>query len=199
VRFSLKKVVRHHPLCPTWITEDGVSDLLKAKALDLEVLQFLHKNNLFQAHEVQEYESLLRRARGILSLVRNYSFEDPWGIETLIEQAETMLNEASLSVNNSRLFFDMSRTGRQQQIDDLKIQRAFCQKDYTTAGKIAMRMLVEEEFIIDTVIVNASTAVNRYFAEEGIRIPTINATQYLHRETRKAQGQSAKLFVVPLA
>ncbi|CAB9506181.1 expressed unknown protein [Seminavis robusta] len=177
-------VVRHHPLCPSWINEDGVSDILRAKDLDLEVMKFLHLNHLEKAYEVQEFESLLRRARGILLLVRNYGFADPWGIDTLIEMADTMLSEA---VFTSNLFNAMGRVGRRQQIDDLRIQHELCKKDYLAAGKIAMRMLVEDEYIIDTVIVNASTAVNRYFQSEGIRIPTINATQYLQRETRKAQ------------
>jgi len=50
-----------------------------------------------------------------------------------------------------------------------------------------MRMLVEDEYIIDTVIVNSITAVDRYYKAEKIRVPTVNAAQYLARDTRKAQ------------
>jgi Mg-chelatase subunit ChlD len=159
--------------------------MLRAKGLDLEVLQFLHKHNLFQEHEVNEFESLLRRARGLLSLIRNYGFQDPWGVDSLIEQAQTLLNEAHDTTSN--LFHSMNRVGRTQQIDDLRMQRAFGQKDHHTAAKIAMRMLVEDEYIIDTTIVNALQFVNQYFNIEGIKIPTVNATQYLKRETRKSQ------------
>ena len=157
---------------------------MRAKDLDLEVMQFLHQRKLEKEYEAQEFESLLRRARGILALIRNYGFKDPWGVDTLISMAEEMLTEASFSSN---IFNSMGRVGRRQQIDDLRIQHELCKKDYVAAAKIAMRMLVEDEYIIDTVIVNASTAVNRYYQSEGIRIPTINATQYLQRETRKAQ------------
>ena len=179
------QVVRNHPLCPSWIHEDGVSDILTAKRLDDEVLEFLHQKNFFHENEVQEFESILRRARGILSLVRNYGFKDPWGVDSLIEKAELMLNDAR--EGRSNLFKHMSRVGRKQQIDDLKVQHELCKKNYTAAGKIAMQMLVEDEYVIDTVIVNALTAVNGYFRSEKIRIPATNATQYLQRETRKAQ------------
>jgi Mg-chelatase subunit ChlD len=177
-------VVRHHPLCPTWINEDGVADILKAKQLDEEVVRFWSERGLLEENEVQEFESIMRRARGILSLMRNYKFQDPWGIDSLIEKAETMINEAK---HSSSLFKQINRIGRLQQIDDLRIQHALCKDDYLAAGKIAMRMLVEDEYIIDTVIVNALTAVNQYFKSEKIRIATINATQYLQRETRRAQ------------
>ncbi|CAB9497324.1 expressed unknown protein [Seminavis robusta] len=177
-------VVRHHPLCPSWIQEDGVSDILRAKDLDLEVLQFLHQYEIFEEQEVDEFERILRRSRGLLSLMRNYEFQDPWGVDKLIQQAQTLLDEASFKSN---LFKSMNRVGRTQQIDDLRMQRAFYQGDHYTAAKIAMRMLVEDEFVIDTCCVNASQFVSQYFKIEGIKIPTINATQYLNRETRKAQ------------
>ena len=157
---------------------------MRAKELDLEVFQLWHQNNEFKENELHAFESLLRRTRGILSLVRNYGFQDPWGIDELIEQAETMLNEAEYSSN---LFDSISRIGRKQQVDDLKIQHALSKGDTFFAGKIAMRMLVEDEYIIDTIIVNALNAVDQYYKAEKIRIPALNPTQYLKRETRKAQ------------
>ena len=148
------------------------------------MFQLWHQNNEFKENELHAFESLLRRTRGILSLVRNYGFQDPWGIDELIEQAETMLNEAEYSSN---LFDSISRIGRKQQVDDLKIQHALSKGDTFFAGKIAMRMLVEDEYIIDTIIVNALNAVDQYYKAEKIRIPALNPTQYLKRETRKAQ------------
>lgn len=38
-----------------------------------------------------------------------------------------------------------------------------------------------------SVLVNAVTAVNYYFKSTGGLVPTINASQYLQRETRRAQ------------
>lgn len=117
--------------------------------------------------------------------MRNYNFEDPWGIDSLIEKAEIMLNDAREEKSN--LFKQIERAGRMQQIDDLRIQHELCKKNSYEAAKIAMRMLVEDEYIIDTVIVNALTAITQYFKAEGIRIPATNSTHYLRRETRKAQ------------
>ena len=182
-------VVKHHPLCPSWVLEgqdghDGVADLLKAKALDEEVSEIYHRNNLFKNEmELAEFEGLLRRTRGILSLVRNFGFEDPWGIDSLITRAETLLNDAEYS---SKLFESISRIGRKQQIDDLRIQYLLCKQDFSKAGEIAMRMLVEDEYIIDTIATNATNAVEQYFKAKKIRI-ALNPTQYLKRETRKAQ------------
>jgi len=105
-----------------------------AKDLDLEVRQLLHKYHQFKASEVNEFESLLRRARGILLLMRNYDFEDPWGIESLIDHAQILLNEASPVSSN--LFQSMNMVGRRQQIDDLKIQHALCKKEFEVAAKI---------------------------------------------------------------
>lgn len=163
---------------------DGVSDLLRAKALDEEVSEIYRRNNTFKNEmELDEFEGLLRRARGILSLVRNFGFEDPWGIDSLIIQAETLLNDAEYS---SKLFESISRVGRKQQIDDLKIQYLLCSQDFTKAGTVAMRMLVEDEYIIDTIATNATNAVEQYFKTKKVRI-SLNPTQYLKRETRKAQ------------
>ena len=158
---------------------------MKAKSLDDEVYKLYHKNNVFKNEmELHEFESLLRRTRGILSLVRDFEFADPWGIDSLIEKAETLLNEADYSSN---LFESISRIGRKQQIDDLKIQYLLCNREFKKAGEVALRMLVEDEYVIDTTIVNALNAVQLYFKAEKIRLPALNPTQYLQRETRKAQ------------
>lgn len=177
-------VIKSHPLAPSWVENDGISDLIEAKRLDEEVQQFLKEYGLYQLCLVQEFESILRRARGLLLLVRNFKFSDEnvWNIEHLINQLDEMVMS-----ENFNLYMDVTKVGRRQQVDDLRIQHALSKKNYEAAAKIAMKMLVEDEFVIDTVFVNACTAVNKFFESKKARVPTINANQYLQRETRRAQ------------
>lgn len=178
-------VVCHHPLCPTWIKDDGINDLLQAKELDRVVLELLQLSGESKEKDLDGFERALRRTSGILSLVQKFGIEDPWGITSLIEYMEAILHEAEFT---SPLFDSVSRIGRQQQIDDLKIQHALCcEKNYITAAVLAMRMLVEDEYIIDTIIVNAVNAVGEYFKAKKTRIPSLNPSQYLKRHTRRAQ------------
>ena len=92
------------------------------------------------------YGCLLRRARGMLTLVQDTGFEDIWGIDTIIEDADEMLHNPFYAETN--LFDDVNMVARKQQVNDLRMQSALVKNDTLTAAKIAIKILVEDEYIV---------------------------------------------------
>ena len=76
----------------------GIKDLTRAKTLDDEARFYWRDRMLSVTQARNEFGTLLRRARGILTLVQEVGFRDVWpggGIEDLIDQ-----------VRHSFVFFD---------------------------------------------------------------------------------------------
>ena len=126
----------------------------------------------------------------MLTLVQEAEFEDVWGIEELIHKAEEMLRNPLYT--DSNLFEGVNLVARKQQITDLKIQYALSKKDTLTAAQMAMKLLVEDEYVIDTVLMNCVTTLNTHFNLHGDPNQVPNLAQGVKRETRRGQVDSLR-------
>ena len=139
-------VNRKHPRAAPDVDKIGIKDLHRARSLDEEAyLYWRERGQLVQQARVQ-FGSLLRRARGMLTLTRDGDFEDVWGVDKLIENAQEMLRNPIYTTSN--LFEGVNLVARKQQVNDLRIQYALFKNDTLTAAKIAIKMLVEDEYIV---------------------------------------------------
>ena len=167
-----------------------MSDLERAKSLDQEAYLLWRERGQLVDMASTEFGCLLRRARGMLTLISDGEFEDIWGIDELIEKANDMIHNPAFE--DSSLFDGVSVTARKQQVQDLKIQYHMAKGEKYEAAQIAIRLLVEDEYVIDTVIMNCVTTLNKYYELEGDPMQVPNLAQGVKRETRRGAVDSLR-------
>lgn len=82
-------VNRNHPMAQGDMENIGIKDLTRAKTLDDEARHYWRDRMLLVTQARSEFGCLMRRARGILTLVQESGFRDVWpggGVEDLILQ-----------------------------------------------------------------------------------------------------------------
>jgi len=184
-------VNRKHPKADFDAEDNGITDLNRAKALDQEAYQTWRERGQLGVQARAEFFCLLRRARGMLTLVQFAEYEDIWGIEDLIGQAEEMLHNPYFAESN--LFLGINQVARKQQVTDLRIQYALSKKETDKAAEMAMKMLVEDEYVIDTILMNCVTALNTFFELQGNEPNQVpNLAQGVKRDTRRGQVDSLR-------
>ena len=181
---------RNRPNAGMDLEDKGVNDLLRAKALDEETYLYWRDRGQLFDNAKNEFFCLLRRARGILTLIQDAGFRDVWGVEDLIEQAGDMLRNPQYT--QSTLFEGVNLVSRQQQLTDLQIQYALSKNDTYGAAKLAMKLLVEDEYIIDTVLMNCVTTLNTHFGLHGELNEIPHIAKGVKRETRRGQVDSLR-------
>lgn len=105
---------REHPSAAPESAQAGVRDLERAKSLDMETRLYWRERGQTVDYALVEFGCILRRARGMLTITKDSEFEDVWGIERLVEQAEDMLYDSQYI--NSKLFETVSLVARKQQV-----------------------------------------------------------------------------------
>lgn len=126
----------------------------------------------------------------MLTLISDGEFEDIWGIDELIEKANDMIHNPAFT--ESSLFDEVSSVARKQQVNDLKIQYAMSKGETYEAAQIAIKILVEDEYVIDTVIMNCVTTLNKYYQLEGDPMHIPNLAHGVKRETRRGAVDSLR-------
>ena len=113
-------VNRAHPKAPPHQEQMGMSDIERAKSLDQEAYLLWRERGQLVDMATHEFGCLLRRARGMITLISDGEFEDIWGIDEIIEKANDMIHNPAFA--ESSLFEGVSVVARKQQVNDLKIQ-----------------------------------------------------------------------------
>ena len=127
--------------------EKGHQDLVKARELDCEIRNIWVETRQIHKNSVRYFERLLRRAVGLIGLMRQGVIEDAsWNIAELLDEANSLLFVV-WNVPGSPLFHNLSPTGRLQQLEAIAIRFELCRGDVGKAAFIATRMLVQDEYI----------------------------------------------------
>lgn len=143
---------------PQEAENQGFMDLSTCKDMDREVVDNGDQEG-FKGEMDDYFELLLGRIRGILTLVK-LGYEDEWGLDELLADARKALVEA-LRTPHHPLFRHMEPAGQMQKLD-------FCLIEYYSlpatanpelAAQIAIRMLVEDEYVIGEAATAALKAV----------------------------------------
>jgi hypothetical protein len=156
------------PCMPSNAKEKAVVDLFKCKEYDRGVQEYmLHEKLMFKYSDIV-FERLLRRIHG-LSFMFNVdnTVWQIWDINDLVEQADLML-QAAWDQEKAPLFQEVCRVGRLQQLEGAVIGLELISGKLEEASQLAMRMLVEDEYIIDSSFVVAADTVLRLMKEPNI-------------------------------
>lgn len=132
---------------PLEIEELGKRDLEIARDMDVEIVEEGSQAGWgFFRSVPAHFEVLLSRIRGHLTLLE-MGYPDDWGIDEMLDDAfELVLKELHGSSND--FFTDMRPAGRMQQIEAELMRYKMMKGDIATSAKIAIRMLIEDEFTL---------------------------------------------------
>lgn len=155
----------------------GFRDIQITTDMDLEIVdQCLEMG--FTINRVERFDLMMTRVRGYLSLITlGYSQSDL----DIDEQIKGVFRDLKNAMKNPghQLFEDISRAGRMQKLDD-ELMKYFrvAKEDPTDAARVAIRMLVEDEYVfpeservaIRTLLLymNVSDDANRPDDEDGM-------------------------------
>jgi len=166
-----------HP-SPHEVENQGLMDLSTCKDMDREVVDNGDKEG-FKGDQDIHFELLLSRIRGVLCLMR-MGYEDEWGLEDLFHDAQSELSRA-LGHPAQSMFVDIAPAGQMQRLEYAHIEyfrmkseksdndndndEALSSSDDKTrsnkrrAAQIAIRMLMEDDYVIGPAAMSALKAV----------------------------------------
>lgn len=156
------------PCSPTNAKEKAFVDLYKCKEYDRGVQEYmLHEKLMFKYSDII-FERLLRRIHGLTFMFgMDNTVWQVWDVNDLVEQADLML-QAAWDQEKAPLFQDVGRIGRLQQLEGAVIGLELVSGKLEEASQLAMRMLVEDEFLIDSSFVVAADTVLRLMKEPNL-------------------------------
>lgn len=159
---------RDDPCSPPEAKDKALKDILLCREYDRGVQEFLlHEKLMFKFSDVV-FDRLLRRIHG-LSLLFNLepAVWQAWDINDLVEQADLML-QAAWDQERAPLFQDVTRVGRLQQLEGAVVALELTSGRLQEACQLGMRMLVEDEFIINSSFVIVADTVLKLLREPNL-------------------------------
>lgn len=140
-------------------------DLAKARQLDDEVRDFWLDRKLLLLHSVEYFCRLSRRAIGLLDFYDDDEVRAIWDVAEVVEDADRFLF-AAWDQPSAPLFINMNRIGRLQQLESLAILLDIRRGRTMEAVRLAMRMLVEDENILECPFRMAATALLNFTRDD---------------------------------
>jgi hypothetical protein len=149
-----------HPL-PENAESQALHDLTTSKDMDREVVD--NGDSLgFKGDREDYFDLLLFRIKGILNLL-SMSYEDVWGIDELIEDAQKELVSALYEPQHD-LFNRINPAGQKQRLDSVMIQLFIQRDDTASAASVAIRMMIEDDLLMTDAALWAITGLLQYIS-----------------------------------
>ena len=125
----------------------GFRDLQITGDMDCEIVNQCLESG-FRINRVERYELMLSRCRGLLGLVELGYGSDELFLDDQITSVYDDLKTALKTRSTNPLFKDVSVAGRMQKLD-VELMRYFhlAKSDDINAARVAIRMLIEDEYI----------------------------------------------------
>lgn len=141
--------------------ESGYKDLMEAQQLDSDVDDYWLQKKLMFKNSAEYFERIVRRLLGLIVLSSDMRVRDIWDCRELLKDLDSLLF-AAWDQPHAPLFRDLDRTGRLQQLEDVAIRMETSLKNHVEAARLAMRMLIEDEYILESAFLSAATALLTY-------------------------------------
>lgn len=139
--------------------EKGREDLVKTRSLDAQVRSIWVETRQVHKNAVRYFERLLRRANGLIGLMeKKMTNAGSLNVAELLDEADSLLFVV-WNMPGSPLFDAVSPTGRLQQLEGTAIRYKLCQGASKEAARISHRMLVQDEFIDESALTAAASAM----------------------------------------
>ena len=143
-------------------------DLAKAQELDVTARNYWLANKLLLANSDQYFDRILRRlyaAAAAVKLDKTSGVLDVFDIDGLMQEANQFLT-ASWEEEQAPLFEKVTRYGRLQQLEGavISLLTSYGNDNEERAAMYAIRMLVEDEYLIDSAFVASADAMIHYLS-----------------------------------
>ena len=136
----------------------GLDDIARARDLDYDVQDFFLEKRLVFQNSDQYFCRLIRRIFGLSTYCHDEELKKIWNVRDVIHDADSLLfaawNEASAPV-----FKDLGRVNRLQQLEAAALRLELCEGNTAEAARMGMRMLAEDEYILESAFPVAATAI----------------------------------------
>ena len=146
---------------PDEIEELGKRDLQISRDMDVEINDEGTQVGWDIRGVSKKFEVMLSRFRGHLILLE-LGYSDEFELNEWMDEAFHVLKTELKKTVTSDLFQDMTPAGRMQQIESELMKYYVLQKDMDAAAKIAIRMLVEDEYALPSALTHAVQVLESY-------------------------------------
>jgi hypothetical protein len=168
---------------PNEIQELGMRDLQISRDMDVEIRDEGAQVGWNVRSVDKTFEVMLSRFRGHLTLLE-MGYPDEFELEEWLYEAFQVVRRELKQSQTSALFSELGPAGRMQQIELELMKYYVLVTDITMASKIAIRMLVEDEFTLPSAQLQAVKILHQYveLEESGMRNDVKGAlAEYLRR------------------
>jgi Mg-chelatase subunit ChlD/HAMP domain-containing protein len=142
------------PCSPDEWHEMARQDLESAATLDIDVRNFWIRTRQVKSNSESYFERLVRRGAGLVSSLEGRSVD----VEELLHEADSLLCSIGKD-DQAPLIQTMSLSGRLQQLEEVAIRNELKRGNVEDAARFAVRMLIEDEFLIESAFSAAAEAI----------------------------------------
>jgi len=175
---------------PTDARERALKDFQLARSLDYDAKDWMMKKKLLFKNSVSYFCRLLRRIHGLAYFYDDIGLREVWDAKELVDFADQLLF-AAWNEPTAPLFAELSKAGRLQQLEDAGIQ-VLGMDNPVEAGRLAMRMLVEDEYLLETSFERAADALLKLLQGTNDSIKFSKRTTSCAREDLRRMMRSCK-------
>ena len=136
----------------------GFDDLRRAKDLDYDTRNFWIEHQQLLCRSDEWFLRILQRLRGLTRFWDGEALESVWDTSELVEDANQLISVSS-NIDGAPLFTELTPVGRRQQLESAVIDLQLMRGNFLEAGKLATRMLVEDEYILEEAFCSAADAL----------------------------------------
>lgn len=178
---------------PKDIVELGMRDLQIASDMDSEVVSYGEDVGWGSKDKAEKrFNVNLVRIRGYNNL-QALGYDHDWGVEELIEETLDIVKTEFRNRDSSELFATMTVAGRLQELEGLLMRHKVLNGDLTTAARIAVRMIIEDEHVFVDAMVQAIEVLILYaeseFVSEEYRASILPALKGYDYVVERAVGE----------
>lgn len=142
------------PCTPEGRFEVASEDLESAASLDADVRNYWIRTRQVKLNSECYFERLIRRGAGLTSSMRCATAD----IEELLHEADSLLCSIGKD-EQAPLIQTMSLCGRLQQLEEVAIRNELKRGNFDDAARFAVRMLIEDDFLIESAFSAAAEAI----------------------------------------
>ena len=153
------------PCAPENAKEIAFHDLLLARQYDQGVKEYmLHSKTLYKNSDVI-FERSIRRLHGLALLTKiDPDVWQVWDIYDLVDQGDLML-QAAWNRDDAPIFRAINKVGRLQQLEGAAALVEYSDGKLKEAAVLSTRMLVEDEYLMETAFVDAAEIILKHARE----------------------------------
>jgi hypothetical protein len=130
-------------------------------ALDIDVREYWVHNKILMQKSAVYFDRVIRRLQGLSFLRDDETVRKMWNVIELVGEADQLLF-AAWHEEAAPLFREIDRIGRLQQLESALICLELASNNYEEAARLGMRMVIEDEYLLDSAFVVAADAFFRF-------------------------------------